>query len=306
MTVFETLLSSILGSLPSMTVTVLATLAITLIFKTSYTTNFAQGVISAFGAYITMQLLIYNNVPIYFGVIVGILAGTAIGIFIDVVIFRNGVNVNAVGKQIITMGIVSLLVGVIPFIFSIAKAESVNLMPFVSLDKKINIIGERITLQQNTLILIAITVVIVGVIFALLNFSKWGLGVRCTASNEYVAGMLGINTHVITAVSWAIASAIGCVAAVMYAGIVTMSSSLFMTTIQVNAFLAGILGGFATFYGPILGAVLIPLISALIGFIGIYVPSISLWREVIVYTILLLLVLWKPQGLFGPKAVKKV
>lgn len=305
MSVFDNLASSLLGSLSSISVTVLATLAVTLIFKTSYTTNFAQGIISAVGSYVVMELLYYAQMPIYFGIFIGIAVGVLIGLFIDYVIFRNGRHVNAIGKQIITMGMVSILVGVIPFIFRVSRLESVNLMPVVELTRYV-VFSENITIQLNSVIYFVVAAGLVAIIFILLNFSKWGLGVRSTASNEQVAGMLGINTTMITAISWGIAGALGAVSATMYAGFSVMSNSLFMTTIQVNAFLACVLGGFATFYGPVLGAVMIPLISAIIGFIAIYVPGLSAWREVLVYVILLLLILWRPQGLFGPRAVKKV
>ncbi len=305
MTIFENFMMSIVGSFPTMLLTVLATLAITLIFKTSYTTNFAQGVVSAFGAYVAMQLFYSFGFPIYIGIIFAAIVGFGLGIFIDVVIIRNGRNVTPVGKQIITMGVISILIGVIPFIFEVANLEALVLVPFVALTEMVTLFG-NVTIQLNTLICMGIAIVIVAVVFILLNKSKWGLGVRATASNEQVAGMMGVNTRVITAISWAVAGTIGAIAATMYSGMALLSSSLFFTTIQINAFLAGILGGFATFRGPILGAILIPLISALVGFVAIYVPELSLWREVIVYVVLLLLVLWKPQGLFGPRAVKKV
>lgn len=305
MTIFENFMMSIVGSFPTMLLTVLAALAVTLIFKTSYTTNFAQGVISAFGAYVAMQLFYSMGWPIYIGIIFAGITGFVLGMLIDVVIIRNGRNVTPVGKQIITMGVISILVGIIPIIFEVANLEALVLVPIVPLTEMVTLFG-NVTIQLNTLICMGIAAVIVAVIFILLNKSKWGLGVRATASNEMVASMMGVNTHVITAISWAVAGTIGAIAATMYSGMALLSSSLFFTTIQINAFLACILGGFATFRGPVLGAILVPLISALVGFVTIYVPDLSLWREVIVYAILLLLVLWKPQGLFGPKAVKKV
>ena len=118
--------------------------------------------------------------------------------------------------------------------------------------------------------------------------------------------MMGVNTKIITAVSWGIAGAFGAVAAVIYIGNATLSSGYVMTATQINAFLAGILGGFATFQGPILGAVIIYLLNVLIGCICIHVPELSNWKTAIVYLAVMLLVLWKPQGLFGKKMVKKV
>ena len=88
----------------------------------------------------------------------------------------------------------------------------------------------------------------------------------------------------------------------------TTISASFMTTIQVNAFLAGILGGFSTFYGPVIGAILIPVVSSCVGFLANYqaFSGISRWQMVVVYVLMLLAILLKPEGLFGKKTVKKV
>lgn len=305
--------STICGSLLSICVTALAAFAVTLIFRTSTTTNFAQGAIAAFGCYITAYLLNDKGIPVWIGVFVGMLAGIVVGLFIDLVIFRNGRNVNAIGKQIITMGIVSLFFGGIPLIFG--TPERIPFEAFynpVKAGKSPNFVlsafGGEIVITKHAVICLAITVAVLAVLFILLKFSKWGLGVRSTASNEFTAELMGIDTHVITAVSWSIAGALGVLAAVMYAGGGTTISPSYMTTIQVNAFLAGILGGFSTFYGPVIGAVLIPLAASCVGYLanfkGFY--SISRWQMVIVYVLMLIAILIKPEGLFGKKTVKKV
>ncbi len=297
-------LQILIGVIPSMCVGILATFAVTLIFKTSYTTNFAQGVISALGAYVAVEFALERGWPLWAGALAGVVVAFVIGVAIDVLIFRNGRYVNAIGKQIITMGLISIFVGVIPFVFKVAHYESVPSIPFIHLTKGIQI-GE-IFIQYNTLVNVAITAVMLVAVFVMLQKSKWGLSVRATASNEIVAGMMGINTKVITAISWGIAGAFGAIAATMYIGNVTLSSGYIMTTTQINAFLAGILGGFATFYGPVFGAVIIYLLNAIVGCICIHVPELSTWKSAIVYLVVMLLVLWKPQGLFGKKMVKKV
>ena len=301
---FNAYLTIFIGVLPSMCAGILATFAITLIFKTSYTTNFAQGVISAIGAYVAVELTLEKGLPLWGVAILGVVVAFVVGLLIDVLIFRRGKNVNAIGKQIITMGLISLFVGIIPFVFAVANYESVPVQPFIPLTEKLTL--GQISIPYNTLVGIGITIVLMVLVFVLLQKSKWGLSVRATASNEIVAGMMGINTKVITAISWAIAGALGAVAAVIYIGNATFSSPLVMTTTQINAFLAGILGGFATFYGPVAGAAIIYLLNALVGCICIHVPELSMWKPAVVYGVVMLLVLWKPQGLFGKKMVKKV
>lgn len=306
-------ISTICGSLLSICVTALSAFAVTLIFKTSTTANFAQGALAAFGCYIVANLLNKHGVPVYLGVLIGMAVGIVIGIFIDFVIFRHGRHVNAIGKQIITMGLVSLFFGGIPLIFG--TPERIPFEAFyntVKAGKSPNFIihasGGEIVITKHSVICLAVTAAVLGILFVLLKYSKWGLGVRATASDEFTAELMGIDTRVITAVSWGITGALGVLAAVMYAGGGTTISAAFMTTVQVNAFLAGILGGFSTFYGPVIGAVLIPLTAGCVGFLanfkGFY--GISRWQMMIVYVLLLIVVLIKPEGLFGKKTVKKV
>ena len=297
-------LQILIGVIPSMCVGILATFAVTLIFKTSYTTNFSQGVISALGAYVAVEFALMKGYPLWLTAIIGVIIAFLIGVLIDVLIFRNGRYVNVLGKQIITMGLISIFVGLIPFVFKVSHLESVPALPFIRLTEGVRI-GE-LFIQYNTILALVITAVMLVTVFLLLQKSKWGLSVRATASNEIVAGMMGINTKVITAVSWGIAGAFGAVAAIIYIGNVTLSSGYIMTTTQINAFLAGILGGFATFYGPIFGAVIIYLLNVIIGCVCVHLPILSNWKAAIVYFIVMLLVLWKPQGLFGKKMVKKV
>ncbi|MBQ3533104.1 MAG: branched-chain amino acid ABC transporter permease [Oscillospiraceae bacterium] len=297
-------LNAVLGTIVPMCVTALVTMAITMIFKTSSTTNFAQGVISAFGAYTVAACLNKANMSLWLALPIGIVVAVAIAVAVDVLIFRRGRYVNALGKQIITMGLISIVVGGIPLIFG---AQTPQFKTFVTGNLSFLVGGKDVTVTKNALVCLAITVVVLAVIFLLLHFSRWGLSVRATAANEYVAGMLGINTHVITAISWGLAGALGTLAATMNAGINTVGV-YFMTNYQVNAFLAGILGGFATFHGPIIAALLIPLANNLVVYLGnvMGVPELSGWSLVIVYGISLIVIFFKPQGLFGKKIVKKV
>jgi branched-chain amino acid transport system permease protein len=289
-----------------MCITALVTMAITLIFKTSFTTNFAQGVISAFGAYVVSSALTKLGLSLWLSLPVGMLASMLIAIAVDVLIFRNGRYVNALGKQIITMGLISLVVGIIPLIFGLSdpafKSFATGTITITLND------GSTATITKNSIVCLALAVSVIAVIFILLRFSKWGLSVRATASNEYVAGMMGINTHVVTAISWGLAGALGALAATINASSGTVVSGYFMTNYQVYAFLAGILGGFSTFYGPVIAALMIPLANNLVQYIVNVLgkPELTGWSMVIVYAIALVIIFFKPQGIFGKKIARKV
>lgn len=299
-------LNTLFGSITPMCITALVTLAITIIFKTSFTTNFAQGVISAFGAYVVSSALTGLNISLWLSLPIGMFASMLIAVAVDVLIFRNGRYVNALGKQIITMGLISLIVGVIPLIFGLSDPAFKS---FVQGVITINLSdGTQATVTKNSLVCLALAASVITVVFVLLRFSKWGLSVRATASNEYVAGMMGINTHVVTAISWGLAGAIGALAATINASSGTVVNGYFMTNFQVYAFLSGILGGFSTFYGPVIAALMIPLANNMVQYFVNVIgkPELTGWSMVIVYAIALVIIFFKPQGIFGKKIARKV
>ena len=310
---FVAFVNTLCSSLLTVCITCLATFAVTLIFKTSTTTNFAQGSIAALGCYVTAELFGLYGVPVWIGVFPGMVVGILVGLFVDIVFFRNGKNVNALGKQIITMGLASIIFGGIPLIFG--NPETIPFEPFYNTvtagttpNLLIPFLGGELVLSKHAVICLTITVVVLAGLFLLLKFSKWGLAVRSTASNEFTAELMGINSYAITAASWAIAGALGVLAAVMYAGGGARIGPSFMTTIQVNAFLAGILGGFSTFHGPVIGAICIPVAANCVGFLANFrgMSGITRWNMVIVYALMLIVILIKPQGLLGKPIVKKV
>jgi branched-chain amino acid transport system permease protein len=293
----QTVLQTILSNAHLAGVLVLATTGIMLVFRTSFTTNFAQGMMAMIGVFTTAMLVTKLGVNRWVAVAIGIGISFLLGLFIDTMIIRKAKNVNIIGKQMITMGLVIIIAAVIPLIYGTLPYEFGR---FIEGNVDFNLGNMSLYITKNGLLILGVATLIVSVIFVCLYFTKWGLGVRATASNEMVASMMGINTRVITAMSWSIAGGCGAVAAILLASQSGTVDNNMMTSVQVNGFLASILGGFSSFYGPIVGAILIPISKAVIAIFD------SLWSGVILYSLVLLIVLIKPIGLFGKKIAKKV
>ena len=169
---FAAFISTLCGTLLSVCITAIAAFAVTLIFKTSTTTNFAQGSIAALGCYVTADLFGKYDVPVWLGLIPGVIVGVLVGLFIDIIIFRRGRNVNAVGKQIITMGLVSIIFGGIPLIFG--NPEAIPFEPFyntvkagVSANFILPFAGGELVVTKHSLICLIITVAVLGALFLL-------------------------------------------------------------------------------------------------------------------------------------------
>ncbi len=297
---------NIINNIVQVCVLALATTGIVLIFKTSTTTNFAQGMLATFGAFMAAKFVIYftkkftelGATPIVLlAMLGGALAAFLLGVAIDVLIIRQSKMPTAVGKQMITMGLVLVLMGALPLIFGSVPLN----MPVISNNPNIpfSIGDQSYSITSNAVYALVITVVLLVILFSMLRFTKWGLGVRATASNEVVASMMGVNTRVITAMSWGIAGFLGGIAAVILAPNKEVIEVVLMTPTQVNGFMAAILGSFGSFTGPLLASILIPVLTGLL-------TIVTGWQTAVVYLIILAIVLVKPLGLFGKQVAKKV
>lgn len=297
-------------ALTNASILALVTLAIVLIFRTSFTTNFAQGSIATFSAYAVTSLLTKfflvqfpssnPTILLIISILISVVIGFTLGLIIDVFIIRKSKFSNPITKQMITMGMILIISGLIPIFYGIEVLPVPRRLSTTVLEW--NVGGDiPVYMPVHNLISIAISIIIVAAVFIALKKTKWGLGVRATASNETVAGMMGVNTKFITAMSWGIAGGIGAIASALYAPMVFGISIDMMIPLQINGFLSGVLGGFSTFGGPIFAAVIIPLARALS-----YRFISNTWANAIVYILIIVVILIKPIGLFGKRIIKKV
>ncbi|MDZ4907255.1 branched-chain amino acid ABC transporter permease, partial [Clostridium perfringens] len=137
----------------------LAALGIIIIFRTSRTTNFAQGSIGMFNAFVATFAFIHFGLPTWAAAIVGMIAAFVSGVLVDVVIIRKAKKTSPVAKQIITFGVIMLFLGVAPMIFG---STPLNFPKFIE-SGAIDIFGASIS--YNALLNKIVGLVIMGVLF---------------------------------------------------------------------------------------------------------------------------------------------
>ncbi|MBS5949929.1 MAG: branched-chain amino acid ABC transporter permease [Clostridium sp.] len=290
----DTFFQILFSSLETGSVYALAALGIIIIFRTSRTTNFAQGSIGMFNAFVATFGLIKLGLPAWGAALVGMVAAFLSGVLVDLVIIRKAKKSSPVAKQIITFGVIMLFLGVAPMIFG---STPLNFPKFIEAGA-IDIFGASIS--YNALLNITVGLIIMGILFYFLQNTKWGLAVRVTSSNEETARLMGVPTSLVTMGAWAIAAALGTLSALMLAPAITVNVSM-MDNVQTNALIACVLGGFQTFYGPVIGAYIIGLGRNVL----IYYVS-STWGEPLLFTLILLFIVLRPNGIIGKKIIKKV
>lgn len=290
----STLLQLLLRSLETGAIYALATLGIIIVFRTNFMINFAQGVMGMFGAYVVTVLFNRTGIPLVASIALGLLAAVGIGFVVDFVVIRRTKKVTGTGKEIITLGMMMIFLGITPMCFGVDPMK----LPKVIEDGAFTVGGAN--LSFNSLLNIILGLGLTIGLFLLLQKTKLGLAIRTTASNDRTARLMGVPTKRITLFAWALALILGTLAGTMIAPSTSVTVNL-MDSVQVNAFIACVLGGFQTFYGPVIGAYIIALATNLMSY---YVSSV--WGTQIVYILIIIFIIFKPVGLIGKRTTKKV
>lgn len=290
----STFLQLFLRSLETGAIYALAALGVIIVYRTNFMVNFAQGTMGMFGAYIVTTLFARLNLSLGICILLGILCGALIGVVVDFLVIRRTKRVAGSGKEIITLGMMMAFLGITPMIFGVDAMR----LPKLIETGDLGIMGANIS--YNSLFNIIFGLGLTVALFLILQKTKLGLAIRTTASSERTARLMGVPTKLVTLFSWILAMILGTLAGVMIAPSTSVTTGL-MDTVQVNALIACVLGGFQTFYGPVIGAYIIAILNNMLTY---YVDST--WGQQLVYLLIIIFIVFKPVGLVGKKVTKKV
>ncbi|KAF0197031.1 MAG: Inner-membrane translocator [Bacillota bacterium] len=285
---------NVIGGIEAGSMYALAALGLVLIYRTAKMSNFAQGTIGMFNAYIAYFVLARTNLPLPAVAILSVIVAFVVGALIELVIMRRASSTIPMGKPIMTLGLIIIFQGLAPMIFGPVPFQFPRFVQKPALD----IAGVK--MLPNTLVIISVTIILVAILFYVLQNTRLGLAVRVTAANETTARLMGVPTRAVSLGAWSVATALGALSAIMVAPLTSVTVTM-METIHLNSFIAAILGGFSTFHGPVVGAFILGVANNIISY---YISS--KWVVAILYTCILAFTIFKPQGLFGKAFVKKV
>jgi branched-chain amino acid transport system permease protein len=150
------------------------------------------------------------------------------------------------------------------------------------------------------LIVVIITAPVLALLIWFVQKTKQGKAMRATAQDREAAAMLGINVNRTISITFALAGALAGAAGLLYAFYFT--SVRFDQGFQLGliAFTAAVLGGIGNLSGAVLGALLIGLIQSFNNGLSWHAPG-SDWTESIVFSILILILVFRPEGLLGER-----
>lgn len=289
-------LNYLINGLQVGTIYALIALGYTMVYGIVRLINFAHGDVMMVGAYVAFYSLEQFNLPLWLTVIVSMLFCALLGVIIERAAYKPLRNSPRISALITAIGVSLLLQNVVMLLFSQNPRRFPSVLdnaPFVD-------IGE-LRVSSITLGSILLAVVLMLALYWFINKTKMGKAMRAVSEDTGAAHLMGINVNTTISVTFAIGSGLAAFAAILYC-IAYPQIQPFMGALPgLKAFIAAVLGGIGVIPGAMFGGMLLGIAESLTkGFIS------SKLSDAVVFGILILVLLFKPSGLFGRSVREKV
>jgi branched-chain amino acid transport system permease protein len=273
----------------------LIALGFVLIYKATETVSFAQGdlmMVGAFGGLLAMKVLGFS---VWVAVPAAIIAMMLLGVLLERAVIRPILGQPAFSIVMLTIGVGYVLRGVITMIPDVGTDTHTLPLPYAGQVLKLG----TLVVSSEQLVIIVVTAVLCAALFALFKYSTLGIAMQASSQNQLAAYYMGIPVKRLNGLVWGLAAGVAAIAGLLLAPITFVHAN--MGFIGLKAFPAAVVGGFGSLPGAIVGGLIIGIVEALSGF---YLPEG--FKDVAPYVVVLLMLVIKPNGLFGEKLRKKV
>jgi len=265
-----------------------------IIYKCSGVLNFAHGALVLMGSYIGWSLAFQMGLPPWLAVIVALALAAIVGLVIERFAMRPLLGESVLVLVMATIALDQILVGGTITIWGGMDRQYVEILPTGTALR----LGS-FSLSTEHLIAAAIALLLV-VLFALFfRFSRWGLAMRGVAEGHQISRSMGISVKNILALSWAIAAVLGGIGGILYGSISGFRVGL--AQVGLMSIPAAFIGGLDSIPGAVLGGIIVGLVESLAtGYIG------HATGQPMAYFVLVIMMFWKPYGLFGRVRIERV
>jgi len=270
-------------------------LALVLIYRATEVINFAQGEMAMATTYFAYQLTLWG-LTYWAAFFLALVMGFFLGLVIQVVAIRP-VQHSVIAVVIVTVGLFVLIDGLVTWKWG----ADLKFMP-APFGNQVYHVGSVAFSRQDlgTLVVVIATVLILWVLF---RFTKLGLAMRAAALRPASASLVGVRVNWMLAIGWGLAAVVGAVAGLMTEPTVFLQPTM-MQAVLLYAFAAAVLGGLESPAGAVVGGLALGVFLNLVGqYVGFATSEL---RLPIAFAVLLVVLLIKPQGLFGRKQVRRV
>lgn len=273
----------------------LIALSFVLIYKATETVSFAQGDLMMVGAFCGFMVMTMLGLPFWLSIIVVVVGVGFLGVAIERLVVRPLLGQPAFSIIMLTIGVGYVARGLVTMIPDIGTNTHALPVPYRDVILKF---GGLVVPGEHAAVIV-VTVVLCLLLFLMFKYSKLGVAMQASSQNQLAAYYMGIPVKRMNGVVWGLAAGVAALAGLLLAPITFVHVN--MGFIGLKAFPAAVVGGFGSLPGAIVGGLVIGLVEALSGF---YLPEG--FKDIAPYIVVLIMLVVKPNGLFGGTLRKKV
>jgi len=273
----------------------LVAVSIVLIYKATRIFNFAVGELLALGGYFCYSFVVWYGFPLWVSLPGALLMAVIVGALVERLILRPLLGQSILTIIMATLALSVLLKGLMLMIWTGYDVA----FPKGLLPGKTVLVG-MIAMSHELLWALGISLVAFAILAYFFMKTRTGLRMRAISEDHELSMSCGVNIVTIFAVTWILAVIIGTLAGFLMGYRLCLAPS-YTPLLALKAFPAVIFGGLDSILGALIGGLVIGIIESLVG--GLIDPNMG---EVSAYILLLLVLIIRPEGLFGLKRIERV
>lgn len=273
----------------------LIALGYTMVYGIIKLINFAHGDVFMVGSFIGFYAIAGWGLGFFPALLLSMAVCAVFGVLIERIAYKRLRNATRIAALITAIG-VSLLIeyGVI-YIRGAQPEAYPNVLP----NKTFDIFGAQISSQS--LLILLISIILMVILQFIVHRTKIGMAMRAVSHDIDAARLMGINVDTTISATFAIGSALAGAAGVIFGVYYTKIEPLMGIIPGLKAFVAAVLGGIGIIPGAMVGGLVLGVVETVVSALGY-----SLWRDAAAFIILILILIFRPSGIFGKNTREKV
>jgi branched-chain amino acid transport system permease protein len=254
--------------------------------------NLAHGAFAMAGGYVTVVLVNRMGVPFFGALPIAFLAAAAIGVLLERTLYVHVYRKSHLDQVLFTIGLVFMAVAAVDYVMG-SSQQFVKIPP--ALQGQFNVFG--VGVGKYRLLIIGVCGLLTLALQIVLMKTRFGSRLRAAVDDQRVARGLGINVNLVFAATFAMGSGLAGLGGALGAEILGLDP-IFPLKYMIYFLIVVAVGGTSSITGPFLASILLG-IGDVAG--KYYAPKLGAF---VIYTIMIIVLIWRPQGLFSRPAAR--
>ena len=271
-----------------------------IIFKCSKAFNIAQGHFVMLGGYLGFTFLVTWGLPIWAALLLAIATAIIMGLLIERLTLRP-----LVGQPILAVIMMTVALGFCVFEGLATLVWGGEYKTYHGVLPAINIQLGELSVPPQTSIGVIVSIIVVAILMLFFRYTKIGLAMRATAENEQVVQSAGIRVTTVYAISWVIACIVGVIGGILLGGVSGVMIPL--AHVGLKALAVILLGGLDSIGGAIVAGIILGVSeNVAAGYLDPLLPAGGGLANVFPFIIILIVLIFRPHGLFGLAEIERI